>query len=345
LKVNKKIAFLTISILVITASVAFVKVTSVDLALMGNGPGNNPPPPDPVDPWNKADLVQALPWWNDIIDVEKQSYTGDGTVVVIIDTGLVAAWENYFPAENILTDYCRSYTKELGKDSVDWNQDTVGHGTACTGTVIGYRLDSDTDYWIQGVAEDAKIVMIRCLYWIGGQRKSTVTEIEMLNNWADSINYARSLNGGALSGYNMVVSMSLGYTATNAYLEAAIAGAEAEGIVISTSAGNEGPGADTTAFPANYADVTSVAACGYTGLTEAYGLAGIMTDLPEENFAGVFLSDFSSRGKVDVAACGQNMILPYSDGYYYMSGTSFSCPQTSGVYALMFEAHGAMSVA
>lgn len=345
LKVNKKIAFLTISILVITASFAFVKVAGVDLALTGKGGGNDPDPPDPVDPWVKDDLVQILPWWNDVIDVEKQPYTGDGTVVVIIDTGLVASWKNYFPEENILTEYCKSYTKELGLDNYDWNQDTVGHGTACTGTIIGYRLDSDTDYWVQGVAEDAKIVMIRCVYWVGGQRKNYVTPTDMLNNWANSINYARSLHSGALSSYNMVISMSMGYTETNALLGAAIAGAEAEGIVISTSAGNEGPSADTTAYPANYADVTSVAACGYTGLTDAYGLDGIMTDIPEDNFAGVFLSDFSSRGKVDVAGIGENTILPYSDGYYYMSGTSFSCPQTSGVYALMFEAHGAMSVA
>ena len=290
--------------------------------------------------WSKDQLTQVLPWWNDLIDVEKQSYTGAGSVVVIIDTGLVANWQDYFPVENILTEYSRSYTKELGKDNVAWDEDTEGHGSACTGTVIGYRLDS-SNTWVKGVAEDAKIVMIRCIYWIGGG----VTETEMLNNWADAINYARSLKAGALSGDNMIVSMSLGYDNTNAALDSAIANAENDGIVVSTSAGNDGPAAGTTAYPANLADTTSVGACGEADHTGAYGLTGIYDDMPENDFSKVFLSDFSSRGKVDVCAIGENLVLPYYGGYYYISGTSFSCPQTSGVYALMFEAWGSQSVA
>ncbi len=295
--------------------------------------------------WSKDTLPHKLPWWNDAIDTEKTTYTGAGTVVVVIDTGLVSNWRDYFPEENILTQYSRSYTQELGKDNVAYDEDTEGHGTAVTGTIIGYRLDSTTDYWIEGVAEDAKIVMIRCLYWIGGVGIGRVTETEMLNNWADSIDYARSLKEGALSAYNMVISMSLGYSNTNTALNNAIANAEAAGIVVSTSAGNDGPSPNTTAYPANLADTTSVAAAGVNGLTGTYGLTGIWTDLPEDDFTDVFVSDFSSRGKVDVTAIGENLILPYYGGYYYISGTSFSCPQTSGVYALMFEAFGSQSVA
>ncbi|MHA1928849.1 MAG: S8 family peptidase, partial [Candidatus Thorarchaeota archaeon] len=291
--------------------------------------------------WDKATLPQIMPWWNDVIDVDQTSYTGAGTVVVIVDTGLVSNYLDYFPQENILTEYSRSYTQELGLDNVAFDEDTEGHGTACTGTIIGYRLDSTTDYWIQGVAEDAKIVMLRCVYWTGGG----VTDTMLLNNWADCIDYARSLNAGALSGYNMIVSMSLGIDNTNTALTNAVANAENAGIVLVTSAGNGGPGADTTAYPANLADSTSVAAAGYVGLTGAYGLEGIWTDIPENDFSDVFVSDFSSRGKVDVTGIGENLILPYNDGYYYISGTSFSCPQTAGVYALMFEAHGAQSVA
>jgi subtilisin len=295
--------------------------------------------------WTKSQLAQKLPWWNDAIDVEKQSYTGAGSVVVVIDTGLVSAYLDYFPQENILTSYCKSYTKALGKDRVDWNKDTEGHGTAVTGTIIGYRLDSTTDYWIKGVAEDAKIVMLRCLYWIGGYGKQYVSETEMLTNWADCINYALSLHTGALSTYKMTISMSLGYTSVNSNLETAISNAEAHGVVVCCSAGNEGPSPNTTGYPAGLAATTSVAACGYTGLQGQYGLAGIWTDIPEDNFGGLFVSDFSSRGKVDVAAIGENLILPYYGGYYYISGTSFSCPQTSGVYALMFQSQGSVSVA
>lgn len=52
-----------------------------------------------------------------------------------------------------------------------------------------------------------------------------------------------------------------------------------------------------------------------------------------------------SRITIDVTGIGENTVLPYYGGYYYMSGTSFSCPQTARVYALTFEAFGAQSVA
>ncbi|MBD3406622.1 MAG: S8 family serine peptidase [Candidatus Lokiarchaeota archaeon] len=291
--------------------------------------------------WTKDTLTHKTPWWNDVIDTDQTSYTGAGTVVVVIDTGLVPEWRDYFPEDNVLTQYCRSYTDELGYDNLSFEDDDEGHGTAVTGTVIGYKLN---DYWITGVAEDAKIVMLRCIYWIGGFGANRVTETDMLNNWADCINYARSLHANELSGYNMVISMSLGYSNSNSNLDAAVAGAENEGIVVSTSAGNDGPNENTTAYPANLADTTSVAAAGHVGLTDAYGLEGIWTDIPEGDFSGVFISDFSSRGKVDITGIGENLILPYAGGYYYISGTSFSCPQVSGVFCLMFEAHGTQSV-
>lgn len=343
MKTRRILFVLVIAFAMIGTAAVSVNATTSSFATMGkpSGGGGTTTPS-----WTKASLTPMLPWWNDVIDVEKQTNTGAGTVVVIIDTGMVSAYLNYFPAENILTTYCKSYTKDLGKDRVAWNKDTEGHGTAVTGTIIGYRLDtSTTDYWIKGVAENAKIVMIRCLYWIGGSGKTYVSESEMLTNWANAIDYARSLKAGALSSYNMVISMSLGYTATNTALTTAISNAEAAGIIVCASAGNEGPSPNTTGYPASLDKATSVAAAGYVGLTGAYGLAGISTDIPENDFSGVFVSDFSSRGKVDVTGVGENLILPYYGGYYYISGTSFSCPQTSGVYALMFQAWGQQTVA
>jgi subtilisin len=309
-------------------------------------PGKPDKPTDPPAPtWDKDTLPHKVPWWNDIIDVEQQGYTGAGTVVVILDTGLVSNWMDYFPANSILTDYCRSYTNELRADRIDFDKDREGHGTAVTGTIIGYRLalQDGTEYWMNGVAEDAKIVMLRVLYWTS--RK--ISTDDLANNWGDAINYARSLKAGPLSAYNMIISMSLGMDYTNDVMNSAISNAENEGIVVSTSAGNDGPSSDTTAYPANLQDCTSVAACGHDDYAGSYGLDGLLySDVPENDFSGVFLSDFSSRGKVDIAGIGENMILPYDgSGYYYISGTSFSCPQTSGVFALMFEAHGSMSVA
>jgi hypothetical protein len=297
----------------------------------------SPPPPS------------NMPWWNDLIDAEvahANGITGAGSVVVIIDTGLGSNWVDLFPQENILTDYCWSQTKAAGVDNQDWYQDDEGHGTACTATIIGYWLDltDGTHEYVQGVAPDAKIVMIRTIYWIGGVGRNRITETEMLDSWADAIYYAQDLHNGALSSYNMVISMSLGYDNTNSNLGSAIAAAEADGIVVATSAGNDGHASDTTGYPAEYADVTSVAAAGWDSLTGSYGLAGLYTDIPEGDFSGLVIAEFSSGGKVDVTGIGWNLILPQLDGYYYISGTSFSCPQTAGVYALMFDAHGTQTV-
>lgn len=51
-------------------------------------------------------------------------------------------------------------------------------------------------------------------------------------------------------------------------------------------------------------------------------------------------SNFSSRGKVDVTCIGKNLVLLYYDSYYYTSGTSLSCPPTSGVFTIISEAFG-----
>ena len=82
----------------------------------------------------------------------------------------------------------------------------------------------------------------------------------------------------------------------------------------------------------------------WLSLTGSYGVDGIFTDITEGDFSGLLIADFSSGGKVDVTGIGLNLVLPLTDGYYYISGTSFSCPQTAGVYALMFQVYYGQSV-
>ena len=120
--------------------------------------------------------------------------------------------------------------------------------------------------------------------------------------------------------------------------------AENDGVVVVASAGNDGHETITTGYPASFDDATSVAAAGWSTHTGYYGIDGIYTDLPENDFSDLIIADFSSGGKVDITGIGNMLVLPQPDGYYYMSGTSFSCPQVAGVYALMFEALGTQSV-
>ncbi len=87
-----------------------------------------------------------------------------------------------------------------------------------------------------------------------------------------------------------------------------------------------------------------MAAAGWSSLTGSYGVDGIFTDITEGVFSELIIAEFSSGGKVDVTGIGWNLVLPLTDGYYYISGTSFSGPQTSGVYALMFQKYPGNSV-
>ncbi len=298
-------------------------------------------------------VTGSMPWWNDAIDVEKAHaagcYGGD-TVVVVLDTGLGSGYSSLFPSGSILASYSKSYTKSLGYDNVDWNQDTEGHGTSVTATILGYYVPSSwgmVNNYVMGVAPNAQIVMLRVVYWVGG----SVTYAAMIDSWVQAINYAISLHNGALSNKNMVISMSLGYnpsaapSSSNTALENAINNAVANGIVVSTSAGNDGPNPNTTGNPANFANSVSVAAAGWNGYTGAYGVAGIDDDLPEDDFSNLVIADFSSRGKVDITGIGWNLALPtWDNSYQYISGTSFSAPQLSGVFALMFSMYGSQSV-
>ncbi|MFX0094623.1 MAG: Ig-like domain-containing protein, partial [Candidatus Hodarchaeota archaeon] len=89
-------------------AIAYDAADNTDTDIISVTVDNSGPPPPPG----------LYPWWNDLIDAEiahANGYTGDGTVVVIIDTGLVSNWAtDYFDQEDILTQYCFSQTKEKG---------------------------------------------------------------------------------------------------------------------------------------------------------------------------------------------------------------------------------------
>ncbi|MCY3412004.1 MAG: S8 family serine peptidase [Candidatus Heimdallarchaeota archaeon] len=310
----------------------------------------------PVGCGESPRVAGQMPFWNDAIDVEKGHaagcYGGDA-VVVVLDTGLNrATYPSLFPSGAINTQYSRSFTMSGGYDSVDWDEDTTeGHGTSVTATVLGYYVPSTwgfTNNYVQGVAPNAELIMGRIVYWVG----AGVTYDQMVYNWADAINYYVNLhNQGTFGTKGMVISMSLGYdealasSSANNALVSAFTNARASGVAMSTSAGNDGPNPNTTGYPANIDAATSVAAAGWNGYTGSYGVEGIRGDIPEDDFSGLLIADFSSRGKVDITGMGWQLALPSQDGgIYYISGTSFSCPQVSGVFALMFSYYGAISV-
>jgi subtilisin family serine protease len=295
--------------------------------------------------------ADILPWWNDAIDTEKVTQTGNGVVVVVLDTGICSDWATRFRSGTILSQYATSYSN----DGVAWNGDSAdgvgggGHGTATAATIAGYLDNSGT--YVKGSAPDAKIVPVRVRFYHYG---TTASFNEMINSIRDAVNYARSLHSGSLAGMPMVVSMSIGWSAAdvssygvttaNNDLRTAIQGGIGEGLIFSFSAGNSGPTADTVGYPALWSESIAVGAAAHANYNSFTATPAFNLDFAENaESTYVAIASFSSRGNaVDIVGMGHRLLLPQittgtTSVIDYISGTSFSCPQVSGLIALMLQ--------
>jgi subtilisin family serine protease len=248
-----------------------------------------------------------------------------------------------------LTQYSKSYTLEKGWDNVDWNEDdTNGHGTWVTSVILGYSVPSNwgfTNNYVLGVAPKAQIIMLRVL----GNSPNLEASVDVL---VEGINYARNLHSGSLADKNMVLSMSLGWSSSvtpsnEQNLINAITNARNDGIPVVVANGNYNPfaGITSTAKPALFDDSTSVQAATLTGYDTDYSYTHIKDDIVEGDFSALKLASFAVSGKVEITAIGDRYYLPEASGSFSLvKGTSFACPQISGVFALLFSKYGSRTV-
>jgi subtilisin family serine protease len=246
---------------------------------------------------------------------------GGKVTVAVLDTGLDVThpdlagnlWTN--PGEiasNGVDDDRNGFVDDVhGADMVDGDGDPadgLGHGTAVAG-VIGGRGDNTTG--ISGVAWHVRLMPVKVLPDQGYGTTATLVA---------GLRYA--LSNGA-----RVVNMSLNGADRSLALEEAIAAAEAQGVLVVTSAGNDGADRDSVpSYPAsiNSAAVMSVASSNYAGQL-GYGSAYGATS-------------------VDIAAPGDNILTTDLRGRYGThSGTSFAAAYVSGAAALLASARPAAS--
>jgi len=275
------------------------------------------------------------------------SYSKDDVVIAILDTGIdpnhvdldggkIIAWRD----STINNDQSGPYD-ELGNCS--------GHGTHVSSIAAG---EGDGDATLKGVAPKAalvgvKVLSLRRIRGAGGGLFCTAATSEIVAGvqWI--------IDNKATYGID-VANMSIGSAGCSDgtdSLSSIVNSATDAGIVMVTSAGNEGPGTCTIGAPAAAEKAITVGA-----------MADVLPDSSGGSFGcgiapyrGFYLICFSSRGltadsrlKPDIASPGVFINAASAgtvNGYKVFSGTSMASPFTAGVAALMLHANSSLTPA
>ncbi|MFX1512953.1 MAG: S8 family serine peptidase [Promethearchaeota archaeon] len=263
----------------------------------------------------------------------EDGYNGSGITIAILDTGV----DDTHPDLVGKIDQAESFVKvSLGYLEDEDPTDNLGHGTGVAGTAAGIGKASNGLY--MGIAPGARLWNVKVLNTVGSGRDSGIVA---------GIEYATfGPNQQRDSSDPDIINLSLGGPGGPDDLSSlAVDAAVAQGVVVTASAGNEGPFYTSIGSPGAALQAITV------GATKLDGT----------------LAKFSSRGfnlgkypDPDIVAPGQSIISPLSansflgrsheirtpasyirgngGNYIALSGTSLSSPVVAGACALLLEA-------
>jgi subtilisin family serine protease len=252
---------------------------------------------------------------------------GRGVVVAVLDAGFDNLPHTAFAATRIVA--TRDFVN--GDDNVaNGGVGEGSHGTATLSVLGGFHPGQ-----IIGPAYAASFILAKT------ENTESETPVEE-DNWAAAIEWAESLGADVVSsslGYLTYDRPFPSYTAADMDGDTAISTRAADlagerGVMVVSSAGNEGlnTSANTLGAPADGHLVLAVAAVSATGTRASFSSVGPSAD---------------GRVKPDVAAQGVSVKIARPDsatGYSTANGTSFSCPLTAGVVALLVQANPSATV-
>ncbi len=247
-------------------------------------------------------------------------YAGQGVVIAMFDTGFRKSHNSFAAAYldgRVIAEYDFVYNDgNVANEAADWSS-AWSHGTSTWSTSGGEN--PGVHY---GPAYEATFILCKT----EDVRDETIQEEY---NWVAAIEWCDSIGTD-------IVSSSLGYTdwytapdydGNTCATTVAADIAASNGILVVNSAGNAGPSASTLGAPADADSIVTVGAVSSTGAIVSFSSRGPTAD---------------GRIKPEVCAQGSGVSVASSSGdalYTTSSGTSFSCPLTAGVAAIVWGAN------
>lgn len=219
----------------------------------------------------------------------------DGRVVIaLLDTGVApdaVQGEHLLPGHNYVTD-------------TDDTADQINHGTAVASVILGSESAG-----ITAAAPEAWVVPLVIVTKLEGEMKRCDPD-----TLAQAIRDSIDLYGAD------IINVSLGIRTDEPVLEAAVAYAEQQGVLVVSAVGNGGP-EEPPCYPAAYETVLAVGSCDKNGVE----------------------SDFSQSG-ADILAPGEDIWLASRNGKTYgAKGTSYACAFVSAEAAKLLLTSSAQS--
>ena len=251
-------------------------------------------------------------------------YTGSGKIIAVMDSG--------FPGVDSATPFKRLRDNNQILGGYDYvNKSTNYYSGNNHGTLVLSSMGGYVDGQLVGTAPDAKYYLFIT--------EDAISAVPYNENPVEESNWVEAAEEADRVGVD-IISTSLGYfgydnpnyshtysdmTGNLAFASQGANIAFDKGIIVLASAGNEGQ--ETEPHVGIPAEAKNVIAVGAVKSDESYAL-----------FSSIGPS-YDNRVKPDVMAQGQTVVLSDPAGNLVTaSGTSFSCPITSGMVACLWQA-------